>query len=546
MSCTEFNTFMSEAEVAILDIATVCEKQDYYRQMLLDLRDKPLDTRMFCQYEKFLLQTINNYEDIIKENEVLKDGMESLKNSNAEMKENIERLCILQTGETSAEIDNHRKDQTYTEIKAVTACLQMLDHSKVLILSGREGSGKSKNSLEILRRIKEKHPETDVIKLKRLTQFSDIIKEDALTVVLFEDVFGRITKQFCENTDQPILDSLHSYINLGNIKTNEISIDKIKVSIIDKPDVSCRLSADNKCLVINSWDVEDMIRSDPYQGFPECCRLFTRNKNITKLGVTYFRYPLKSLLKEVENMRIEGKTNDVMGLKYVILLNILLNKARSEGSSRKESYYRLMLSINENDIDVQAHQKLFNECYDKNIGLKLHDIIYLCEELTCRYLTRKRKHDIFSTSGIPRQCFHFLLYKNITICVDPGISLTNALEFKYIDIIKWLLKHTDHSLIDFRNLIRYKGDGVALNSVECVQFILENVKHDMIDMTKLLMNMCCSSNNKAKHAITWMVDNVDNSLIDYDICISEILRLSNLEMFIDSILYIVKKKATYV
>ncbi|VDH95944.1 Hypothetical predicted protein [Mytilus galloprovincialis] len=467
MSCTEFNTFMSEAEDAILDIATVCGKEEYYRQMLLDLRDKPLDTRMFCQYEKVLLQTISNYEDIIKENEVLKDGMESLKNSNAEMKENIERLCILQTegsqrqrliGETSAEIDNHRKDQTYTEIKAVTACLQMLDHSKVLILSGREGSGKSKNSLEILRRIKEKHPETDVIKLKRLTQFSNIIKEDALTVVLFEDVFGRITKQFCENTDQPILDSLHSYINLGNIKvifvmrntvkqecqsllsshnifcnniayldlnseefrlslkekesilinyctqndidiiykddsfnrkTNEISIDKIKVSIIDKPDVSCRLSADNKCLVINSWDVEEMIRSDPYQGFPECCRLFTRNKNITKLGATYFRYPLKSLLKEVENMRIEGKANDVMGLKYVILLNILLNKARSEGSSRKEYYYRLMLSINENDIDVQAHQKLFNECYDKNIGLKLHDIIYLCEELTCRYLTRK-------------------------------------------------------------------------------------------------------------------------------------------------------------
>ncbi|VDI45602.1 Hypothetical predicted protein, partial [Mytilus galloprovincialis] len=62
MSCTEFNTFMSEAEDAIYDLASVCGKEDYYRQMLLDLRDKPLDTRMFCQYEKVLLQTISNYE----------------------------------------------------------------------------------------------------------------------------------------------------------------------------------------------------------------------------------------------------------------------------------------------------------------------------------------------------------------------------------------------------------------------------------------------------------------------------------------------------
>ncbi|VDI03445.1 Hypothetical predicted protein [Mytilus galloprovincialis] len=475
MSCTEFNTFMSEAEDAILDIATVCGKEDYYKQMLLDLRDKPLDTRMFCQYEKVLLQTISNYEDI----------MESLQNSNADMKENIERLCRLQTegskrqrliGETSAELDHHRKDQTYTEIKAVTACLQMLDNSKVLILSGREGSGKSKNSLEILRRIKEKHPETDVIKLKRLTQFSDIIKEDAVTVVLFEDVFGRITKQFCENTDEPILDSLHSYIKLGNVKVifvmcntvkqecqsllsshdifynniayldlnseefelsykekesilvnyctkneidiiykddsfnhNDRNIDKIKVSSIDKPDVSCRMSADNKCLVINCSAIEEMISSDPYQGFPECCRLFTRNKNITKLGATYFRYPLKSLLKEIESMRMEGKANDVKGLKYVILLYILLNQAQSAGSLQTESHDRVLMSINENGIDVLAHQTLFKECYSRNIGLNVHDIMYLCEELTCRYLTRKEntiyfQHRTFQDSVLISYC----------------------------------------------------------------------------------------------------------------------------------------------
>lgn len=60
-------------------------------------------------------------------------------------------------------------------------------------------------------------------------------------------------------------------------------------------------------------------------------------------------------------------------------------------------------------------------------------------------------------------------------------------------------------------------------------------------MTELFMNVCCSSYNEEKHAIDCMMDNVDHSLIDYDKCIDEMLGLGALGMFIDSILYIVKK-----
>ncbi|XP_071123572.1 uncharacterized protein [Mytilus edulis] len=532
--------------------------------------------------------------------------MESLQNSNADMKENIERLCRLQTegskrqrliGETSAELDHHRKDQTYTEIKAVTACLQMLDNSKVLILSGREGSGKSKNSLEILRRIKEKHPETDVIKLKRLTQFSDIIKEDAVTVVLFEDVFGRITKQFCENTDEPILDSLHSYIKLGNVKVifvicntvkqecqsllsshdifynniayldlnseefelsykekesilvnyctkneidiiykddsfnhNDRNIDKIKVSSIDKPDVSCRMSADNKCLVINCSAIEEMISSDPYQGFPECCRLFTRNKNITKLGATYFRYPLKSLLKEIESMRMEGKANDVKGLKYVILLYILLNQAQSAGSLQTESHDRVLMSINENGIDVLAHQTLFKECYSRNIGLNVHDIMYLCEELTCRYLTRKEntiyfQHRTFQDSVLISYC------KINPKAIIPLLSIDHM-----VDIVRPqnYMEQEEEIFIKIPT-IYYPELAVKIISFFYSDQRYANVKHDMIDMTELFMNVCCSSYNEEKHAIDCMMDNVDHSLIDYDKCIDEMLGLGALVQLVENL-----------
>ncbi|XP_052065565.1 uncharacterized protein LOC127705286 [Mytilus californianus] len=485
MSCTEFNTFMSEAEDAILDIATVCGKEDYYRQMLLDLRDKPLDSRMFCQYEKVLLRTISNYEDIIKDNEVLKDGIDSLEEKieklDTSQREGSKRQRLID--ETIAEIDNHRKDQTYTEIQAVTACLQMLDNSKVLILSGREGSGKSRNSLEILRQMKEKDPEIDVIKLNRLTQFSDIIEKDANTIVFFEDVFGRTRKQFCDDTDIPILDSLHSYISLRNVRVifvmrnsvkrecqsilsshdifcnntacldldskefelslmekerifidncmncthkeidityrkkffnfdanvNSISIEEIKVSMIDKLDVSCHFSADNKCIVFNSRDVTEMIRSDPYHGFPKCCRLFTENRKFTLLGAAFFKYPLKSLLQEIENMRREGMDNVIKGIKYVILVYILLNQTRASISlglsirfavRQTTCFQEKMLSMDENSIDIKAFRKLVTECYERSSVVMLHDIKYFCKELTCRYLSRQEKELYFQHRAI--------------------------------------------------------------------------------------------------------------------------------------------------
>lgn len=64
MSCADFNKCTREAGTAIVDIAIVFGKSRDFKQMLQDLHDKPLDTRMFCQYEKILLQTITTYESI--------------------------------------------------------------------------------------------------------------------------------------------------------------------------------------------------------------------------------------------------------------------------------------------------------------------------------------------------------------------------------------------------------------------------------------------------------------------------------------------------
>ncbi|CAG2206349.1 unnamed protein product [Mytilus edulis] len=49
--------------------------------------------------------------------------------------------------QTSAEIEIHEKDGIYVEIDAVRHCLQLLERRNVVLLSGRQGSGKSRNGL---------------------------------------------------------------------------------------------------------------------------------------------------------------------------------------------------------------------------------------------------------------------------------------------------------------------------------------------------------------------------------------------------------------
>ncbi|CAG2206350.1 unnamed protein product [Mytilus edulis] len=83
--------------------------------------------------------------------------------------------------------------------------------------------------------------------------------------------------------------------------------------------------------------------------------------------------------------------------------------------------------------------------------------------------------------------------KNISISVDPSISLIHAFQSKYNDICKWLLKNADCTLLHFSyifdNIMPYRY-------FECTKLLLENVNHNMINMTQLFLNTCFRCNNE--------------------------------------------------
>ncbi|VDI18995.1 Hypothetical predicted protein [Mytilus galloprovincialis] len=107
--------------------------------------------------------------------------------------------------------------------------------------------------------------------------------------------------------------------------------------------------------------------------------------------------------------------------------------------------------------------------------------------------------------------------KNITLSIHPEWSLVNANKLEYTDICIWLLKHTDHSKLNYTSIFKFLCANEAL---KCIQMLLQNVNHCMINMTDLLTYLCITQH---KSAVNWLLHSVDNSSIDYTKCFDELI-----------------------
>ncbi|VDI18996.1 Hypothetical predicted protein [Mytilus galloprovincialis] len=284
--------------------------------------------------------------------------------------------------QTSSEIESHQKECTYLETEALRQCIQLLECRNVVILSGREGSGKSRNSLEILRQLKERHNDLDVFKLVGLHYVSDIVKCNVTCIVLFDNAFDKTSEHF--SYEEQVLNHLYSYISQNKVKviftmrnyvrhachrllsthkifrdfvdidlnskkfkltnmekekmiTNYCVINKIMISEgqEDNADQSVSNKAgrddneafrsvqDQAVVILKREKLNEIIETDPFLGFPECCRLFTENRNNATLDVSCFKWPSIALVNDIEKLRMEGINNYMNGLKYVILIVIL-------------------------------------------------------------------------------------------------------------------------------------------------------------------------------------------------------------------------------
>ena len=370
-------------------------------------------------------------------------------------------MCIYILGLTKTEIDGHLKEGTFVETPAVQACIKLLETNSLLVLTGAAGTGKSRNSLEILLQFQVKNPEFKTIKLTELHDFTDVVTEEEKLVILFEDIFGRTNTRFAENTDVQIIDRIHACTINGNIKVILTVRDTIRMSCqwilnshkifhgkceVDLSSETFKMKRNEKeslllkyfaahnfqlleyndpenyfkevildpliTATVNRVTFHNIVESEPLLGFPEACSLFTGNRKLTRLGLSFFKHPSKYLFEEIEKLRKNGKYNEQDRMSYVTLVYILL----------KEDV------LDPDDIELNICNEILESCYGiSNKKLPVCHITDAASEMIGRYL-------IFQCDDCTYHLQHQTIFESILISynrVDPGLILSR-LSFDFI------------------------------------------------------------------------------------------------------------------
>lgn len=281
-------------------------------------------------------------------------------------------LFFIFTERTLADIDILHKEDTFVKTAVMEKAISCLEEKRFVVLVGVKGSGKSRNSLELLRHYKKQ--DYHVIKLDDLIEFKQVVNIKDKYIVVIDDVFGKTNCKFSEELHSDSLNYVMTCINSGQIKvvfTMRHSIKSSCKNIICR----CRLFKDADFLDLNSFQFAmtalekrecllqycrynhiDVLSSssaslnsepetdsdlsltsksinsiiwlddNPCLGYPEICVLFTSNSMFRKRGISFFKHPIDFLYEDIMKMRSEGQTNERSRLQYTILVYILLQQ----------------------------------------------------------------------------------------------------------------------------------------------------------------------------------------------------------------------------
>ncbi|XP_063437406.1 uncharacterized protein LOC134718679 [Mytilus trossulus] len=303
----------------------------------------------------------------------------------------------------------YSSEDTFVETDVIPIALDDLEAKGITVITGTAGSGKSRNSLEILRRFSAGHEMYCGIQLDNISEWNDIINHDDSLIVVLDDVFGKSNCIF-NAEDENIFDKIYSTIVQGcvkviftlrnTIKSNTQVSDiinrqrvfqKSRFINLDSADIEMDEEQRRECLLkycksnkiriasteyllkdkhssdqsvpisLSLMETYEIAKTDvnPLKGYPQSCYLFTSNREFTQQGVGFFKHPTQSLCNEIESLRTAGNSNEEEALQYTILVYMALNED--------------LLDLQ--DIKLQT----FN---------KIHELIYRKKEFTTQNIRR--------------------------------------------------------------------------------------------------------------------------------------------------------------
>lgn len=282
----------------------------------------------------------------------------------------------------------------YFRTSSVQAAIAKLKEHGMVILSGKCGEGKSTTAYQVMHEIsKETESSRNPIIITEPGQWYKVINPQDCFVIYLEDIVGstnldvRTVEQWGKNLDTiyasikngkvlviiGIRDSLlpeakdkfkHKLFQEAfeiNLSSEEYSLTENEkremIKCFEKQMIvnqsSCKSHVqqvkENERYKLTDKEITEIIKTDPFYGFPLTCWQFFSNTEFFQLGYEFFNHPDKNLLKSIEKKR-KSKTFSEQ-LSYALLACVLVKGKLTPEKNEPDEILRRVCHELEIDID---------------------------------------------------------------------------------------------------------------------------------------------------------------------------------------------------
>lgn len=230
MSDSDFTKSYANIAKAVIEIARVCNKETQYQQKLQDAKDGPIDDTLYSKYQNSLCDFLSRHNDLRESVSEICPKLDKLGGKIASKAEKVDVIAkkipklmddsVQQISETVSDAvekqitDNvrvtnqhyyqksvytrhqmewHLKEGTFVETNALRKCQKRFNKYNVFIISGSDGTGKSRIGIELLRKLGNHYPDHDLIKITDWQDVADVLTTDKNVILLLDDVFRKVT-----------------------------------------------------------------------------------------------------------------------------------------------------------------------------------------------------------------------------------------------------------------------------------------------------------------------------------------------------------------
>ncbi|CAG2246599.1 unnamed protein product [Mytilus edulis] len=454
ISDSDYLKFTNELGNGLIEIARVCGNESEVRQQLLDLQKRTLDETLLLQYQVIMLDHVSRDEAL---NNKVEEIQRQLQTQNKHLRQTVEKavtVTLPKVLKSFPGVGSHSTFMSGSSFERSRGGSESWDDN-AFSDKGQVSSSlavqerKSRNGLDILRQLGEKYPAYDVVKVSDLHTVDKILNEDSRTIILLEDVFGKTNCRYSEDNDRRFLDTLQAYIGeysplfsshriFKGFEEINLNSSQFEMTIMEKERLFLNYCSKNNIKIvhvgkeenytdgiildksvtvkINEATSSNIVNTEPYLGFPESCYMFTANRPLTQLGVTFFKHPTSFLNQEIDSLRRGGESNQKDRIRYITLVYILL-------SSNK---------LDKQSFDEHKASSILKSCRYRDGFISKSELVDAAEEMTGSYLT-------YNTETLVFQLQHQTIFESVMLSyyrLDPK-SVLNMIDFEMLqEVVK--------------------------------------------------------------------------------------------------------------